>query len=124
MARAQARDNFGLHSAPAPARAEGRGVAAASSLHDAARAGDLAQVERLLAQGSAINAPDGTGKTPLMLAAIHGHAAMVGRLLVLGANPSLIDRDGLNAAQHARRSGLEGIARQIEAGPEANRPAR
>jgi Meckel syndrome type 1 protein len=111
------RDSFGLQSSPAPGRAEGRGTAvAAFGLHGAARGGDLAQLERLLAQGAVINAPDETGKTPLMLAAIHGQGPMVRRLLALGANPSLVDRDGLNAAQHARRLGREALAREIEAG--------
>ncbi len=51
-----------------------------------------------------------------MLAAMNGHADMVRRLLALGANPALTDRDGLNALQQARRLGLAGIAALLEAG--------
>ncbi|WP_309681567.1 ankyrin repeat domain-containing protein, partial [Polaromonas sp.] len=89
------------------------GVAA---LHAAARSGNLAQLQRLLAQGAPLNAPDDSGKTALMLAVINGHAAMVQRLLALGANPALTDRDGLTALQHARRLGRDQIAALIEAG--------
>lgn len=90
--------------------------APAPSLHAAAGAGRLAQVELLITQGAAINAPDAAGRTPLMLASIHGHGAVVQRLLSAGANPALVDRDGLNALQHARRLGREAIAQMIEAG--------
>jgi ankyrin repeat protein len=87
----------------------------ASALQDAARAGNLPQVERLLRQGAALNAADAAGRTPLILAAMQGHTAVVQRLLAAGANPALIDNDGLNAQQHARRLGFDGIAHLIEA---------
>lgn len=89
---------------------------AAASLHAAAGAGRLAQVEQLIAQGASVNTPDAMGKTPLMLAAINGHSTVVQRLLAAGANPALVDRDGVNALQHARRLGREAIAQMIEAG--------
>jgi len=108
------RDKF---SAPnASLRAEESGIPRlAGALQNAARAGDLPQVERLLQQGAALNAADAAGRTPLMLAAIQGHTAVVQRLLAAGANTGLIDRDGLNAQQHARRLGYDGIAHLIEA---------
>ena len=89
---------------------------AQESLHEAARTGQLAQVERLITQGARINAPDEAGKTPLMLAAIHGHTAVVQRLLAAGANPALVDREGVDALGYARRLGRTEIARMIEAG--------
>jgi hypothetical protein len=96
--------------------AKTRERAAQESLHEAARTGQLAQVERLIAQGTRINAPDEADKTPLMLAAIHGHAAVVQRLLAAGANPALVDREGVDALGYARRLGRTEIARMIEAG--------
>ncbi|MBK7546371.1 MAG: ankyrin repeat domain-containing protein [Rhodoferax sp.] len=87
---------------------------APASLHDMARMGQLAGLDRLLAEGAAVNAPDATGKTPLMLAVINGHVAAVRRLLAAGANPALADREGLTALQHARRLGRDDIVRLLE----------
>jgi cytochrome c len=61
--------------------------ASAAELHDAARRGDLAAVERLLAAGAQVDATDGGGATPLYLAAGEGHAAVVARLLAAGGDP-------------------------------------
>jgi hypothetical protein len=93
-----------------------RGTASlAAALHQAARAGQVAELEALLQQGAPVNAPDGAGRTALSLAVIHGHSALVRRLLALGANPALADRDGLDALQHARRLGREDMVRMLEA---------
>lgn len=97
--------------------AKGQERSAQESLHEAARTGQVAQVERLIAQGARINAPDEAGKTPLMLAAIHGHTAVVQRLLAAGANPALVDREGVNALGYARRLGREEMVRMMEARP-------
>ncbi|MDO9359470.1 MAG: ankyrin repeat domain-containing protein [Polaromonas sp.] len=111
----QQQDNAGLQ---AP-RARAESAAArdpSAALHDAARAGRLTQLEGLLREGAPINAPDAAGRTALVLAVINGHAAMVQRLMALGANPALVDKEGFNALQHARRLGLGGIAAMLEAG--------
>lgn len=60
--------------------------AAAAELHDAARRGDLAAVEGLLAAGARVEATDGGGATALYIAASEGHAAVVARLLAAGGN--------------------------------------
>lgn len=96
-------------------RAEATGsLGLASALQQSARAGDLQQLERLLRQGAPLNAADTAGRTPLILAVMQGHTAVVQRLLAAGANPALIDKDGLNALQHAKQLGLDGIAHLIE----------
>ena len=89
----------------------------AGALQDAARAGRLELLERLLQQGAPVNAADTAGRTPLILAVMQGHTAVVQRLLAAGANPALVDQEGLNALQHARRLGLDGIAHLIETAP-------
>ena len=86
-----------------------------AGLHAAARNGDLAQVDRLLAQGASLNAPDDAGRTPLIIAVMQGHVEVVRRLLTAGANASLLDREGLDALQHARNQGLNQIVQLLEA---------
>ena len=105
----------------APQAAQARAKTAAphdleEALQEAARTGNTAQLERLLQQGALVNAPDEAGRTPLMLAVMNGQIDMIRRLLALGANPALTDREGLNALQHARRLGFNAIAALLEAG--------
>lgn len=62
-------------------------MALADDLADAAFAGDLDAVDRLLARGVEPDAWDGSALTPLALAGMAGHAKVVSRLLAAGANP-------------------------------------
>lgn len=104
--------------AAAAPRGDNRGSAALpDDLRDAARAGHALQVESLVRQGAPIDARDNAGRTALMLAAMSGQPSTVQKLLALGANPALADREGLNAAQHARRLGHTRIADLIDATP-------
>lgn len=87
----------------------------AGGLLEAARGGQVTRIEQLVRAGADINTADDNGRTPLMLAVLMGHEDAVARLLALGANPALIDRDGRNALEHARRLGFTRIAERLQA---------
>lgn len=61
------------------------------ALREAARAGDLAKVDALLAAGAPVDAPAKYGQTPLYFAAEKGHLAVVRRLVERGANVNAKD---------------------------------
>ncbi len=101
--------------AAAPRADQGRSISLPDDLREAARAGHTLQMESLVHQGAAIDARDNAGRTALMLAAMNGQSTTVQKLLALGANPALVDREGLSAAQQARRLGYTRIAEMIDA---------
>ena len=76
-----------------------------AALHDATKAADAGAIRRALAQGLSVDSPDSEGRTALMLAAQGSSKAVVEQLLQAGASRRLRDRQGLNAADHARLSG-------------------
>jgi outer membrane protein assembly factor BamB len=61
------------------------------ALREAARAGDLARVDALLAAGAPVDAPARYGQTPLYFAAEKGHLAVAKRLVERGANVNAAD---------------------------------
>ncbi|WP_010461499.1 ankyrin repeat domain-containing protein [Acidovorax radicis] len=105
----------GKLAATTPSADVGSSVLLLQHLWEAARTGDPLQVENLVRQGSPIDARDSGGRTALMLAATHGQTTTVQKLLALGANRTLVDREGLNAAQQARQRGHTRIADLIDA---------
>lgn len=105
----------GKLAATAPSADVGSSVLLLQHLWEAARTGDPLQVENLVRQGAPIDARDSGGRTALMLAATHGQTTTVQKLLALGANRTLVDREGLNAAQQARQRGHTRIADLIDA---------
>lgn len=72
-------------------------------------------LELLLRAGADVNAADGSGTTPLMLAAAYGTDAAVESLLAAGARPGAVDNFGMNAAAHARRAGQWDRADRLQA---------
>jgi cytochrome c len=101
--------------------------ASAAELHDAARRGDLAAVERLLAGGVRVDAVDGNGATPLYVAASEGHSALVIRLLKAGGDPrqrAMGPFGSTGAPIHvaAREGHLEVVRVLLEAGVDPGQP--
>ncbi|XP_076812231.1 uncharacterized protein LOC143459131 isoform X1 [Clavelina lepadiformis] len=70
-------------------------------------------IKLLLEDGAQINANDAFGKTPLMLAASHGHLEVVKLLLSKGADTSVHDTKGWAADDYASMSGNHPIAHVI-----------
>jgi ankyrin repeat protein len=84
----------------------------------AARAGNLAHVESLLASGADVNARDREGATALMFAALRGDEKLVRTLLAAGADPNLKDGIGETALiLGARNAGIVGMLLEKDADP-------
>ena len=125
MAREAAPQARSISPAPAAARRQAADHATNETLADtlapadlwaAARAGDTRHTEEFIQQGSSVDSRDSYGRTALMLAAMNGHAATVQKLLALGADATVLDRDGLSAAQHAKQHGHARVAELLGAG--------
>ena len=102
-------------SAPSAASRESN-IVLENSMREAARAGRVLDVESLVSRGVPVNASNSAGSTALILAARYGQTNTVQKLLLLGANPALVDREGLTAAQQARCLGFTRIADLIDPG--------
>jgi len=72
-------------------------------LHYAASGGQAQIISILLEHSAYIDAESPNGSTPLMMAAMYGNAECVKTLLEAGADPTLKNQQGLNAADFARR---------------------
>jgi ankyrin repeat protein len=84
--------------------------AAAGPLHDAARAGEVAVLAQLLADGASLEERNATGETPLQLAALAGHVSAVELLLAKGAALDARNDRGLTALHAAAYGGHSKIA--------------
>ena len=74
----------------APSREE---LAIYAGLHEAAAKGDVAEIEKLIAEGEKPNIQDSKSRTPLHVAAYMKQPAAVRALLKLGANPNALEID-------------------------------
>ena len=69
----------------------------AGELANAVRRGDAEATRTLLDRGRSIDARDRDGNTPLMLATLHGDAALVKLLLARHADPRSANQEGATA---------------------------
>ena len=83
-----------------------RGVIAAS-------AGNQYIGRALIGAGADVNAKNGSGSTPLILAARNGRNDFVSLLLESGADPDAADNDGRTAMHYASESGFTEIVEML-----------
>ena len=76
-----------------------------TALHYAAGSGQLSVVQYLLEQNAYIDAPSPNGTTPLMMAAREGRVTVAEYLVREGADPTLRNEPGLDAADYFMRAG-------------------
>lgn len=72
-------------------------VAAFGPLHAAAHRGDLAAIQRALAQGAPVNGRDGHGRTPLHVATFARQREAIRALAAAGADLGLLENDRYDA---------------------------
>lgn len=104
--------------APPAAQLRARDAAvapAAAQFLDAVRTGQLEAVQKLLAQGVAINTRDDQGNTALMLAVRHQQVPVARKLLDWGADASLLNQEGKTALQIANQLGLADMVQVLQA---------
>lgn len=92
------------------------------SIHEAAKAGDLEQVKKLLAlENGQLNAKDSLGYTPLHWSLIRTHWQIAAYLLDEGADPTLTGSDGATTLHcAANHDNAEIIVRLIARGVDPN----
>jgi len=74
--------------------------------------GHLEIVKELMAAGAHINERSRHNRTPLMHAAKHGHTDIVIYLIQYGADISLVDRNGMSAADLAEKEKADSIPKR------------
>lgn len=91
-------------------------------LIDAARQGDLAAVQQLLAQGASVHAADTTGETALIAAAYANHLAVAQQLIAAGADVNVQDNTRQSAYLIATAEGYVDLLRlTLQAGADVHR---
>lgn len=85
------------------------GYAAGEPLHEAAKKGDMDQINRLIEKGATVDVMDENSNTPLYIAVGQGHKDVVELLILKGANVNAIDnkdRTPLDWANYSRHKDL------------------
>jgi hypothetical protein len=91
--------------------------ALAGQLHRAADRGDVPAIKRLLGMpGASVDAPDATGRTPLLQAVLSRRPGAVRALLAAGADPTHADQSGLTPQAAARQGRNPEITQILGAG--------
>ena len=72
-------------------------IAACSGLAAATQRGDVAAIERLIANNADVDARDGFGRTPMHIAAFAKQRNAIRALIKAGANPGLLENDRYDA---------------------------
>ena len=85
----------------------------AATLHDAAKSGDLEQVQRLTVGGADVNARAVRDETPLTVAALAGNGEIVNYLLQRGANIGARNDSGMTALHAAAYAGHTDIVQLL-----------
>jgi hypothetical protein len=80
-------------------------VTYAGALHDAAKSGDLEQVQLLVVQGVDVNGKATREETPLMIASLAGNGEIVNYLLQRGADINVRNSSGMTALHAAAYTG-------------------
>jgi ankyrin repeat protein len=80
-------------------------VSYAGSIHDAAKSGDLEQIQRLVVKGVDVNEQTTRDETPLIIAALAGKGEVVNYLLQRGADINAKSASGLTALHAAAYAG-------------------
>ena len=88
------------------------GVKTKNPLHVAAGLGDFTTIEKLLEEGKSVNARDGFGATPLIIATVAGREDVVEYLLDRKADPTLSANDGYTLMHGAAFSGKKSLIRK------------
>ena len=77
----------------------------ADPLHEAAKVGDLQQVQQIVDEGANLDATLPRGETPIIVAALEGHAGVVEFLIARGADVQARNDRGFNALHAAAYRG-------------------
>ena len=81
----------------------------AAAIHDAAKSGDLDQVQRLVVKGVDVNEKAVRDETPLIIAALAGQGEIVNYLLQRGANINARNASGMTSLHAAAYAGHSDI---------------
>ena len=90
-------------------------ISHAATIHDAAKSGDLEQIQRLTVEGVDVNQKAARDETPLMIASLAGQGEIVNYLLQRGAVIDARNTSGLSSLHAAAYAGHTDIVKLLVA---------